>query len=342
MKLPDKPKQPAAFDVARRELCLERRAGLIGTPALHGRVACEARQDDQARRAGRQCPAISLQRLSDDVPSRVRGRGYWMPGEKPPEIAGQIRRRRVPPIALLRQCAADDRLEISVQRRVELTQPGRLVGDDAARKFGKRRRVVAEGSVWSGVGTEGLRAHRHRAVSTPPGRASTCSGLIKEESRQPSGIKGTVERSRRPPMVGGDTEVQQLGLAVWCNQNVGRLQVAVEDATLVGVLHRITHERRKLDAFVRCQLPCVSVIRDRRADDQLHRDEGRRGVIAGMGGIDMGDSGVLELSQRSRLDLEAPADRGGVESAPQDLHCDRAGRMLLARKVHDTPTHPSR
>ena len=139
------PKQPAAFDVARRQLCLERRTGLFGAPALDGRVARHAREDDQARRACHERPAISLQRLSDDVPSRVRGRGYRMPGEEPPEIAGQIRRRRVPPIAFLRQCAADDRLEVSVQRRVERTQPRRLVFDDAARKFGKRRRVAAEG-----------------------------------------------------------------------------------------------------------------------------------------------------------------------------------------------------
>ena len=157
----------------------------------------------------------------------------------------------------------------------------------------------------------------------------------RESPHEPSGIGGDCCKVQPPTDGLGDAEVQQLGLAVRCDQDVGRLQITVEDAALVGVLHRITHQRRKLDAFVRCQLPRVSVIRDRRADDQLHRDERRRGVIAGMGRIDVGDSGVLELPQQLALHLEAPADRGGVESAPQDLHCDRAGRVLLARKVHD-------
>ena len=173
-------------------------------------------------------------------------------------------------------------------------------------------------------------------MSTPPGRASHLLGAHEgERPHEPSGIGGDGCKVQAPADGRGDAEVQQLGLAVWCDQDVGRLQVTVEDAALVGVLHRITHERRKLDAFVRCQLPRVRVIRDRRAHDQLHRDERRRVVIAGMGGIDMGDSGVLELPQQFALDLEAPADRGDIESAPQHLHCDRAGRVFLAREVHD-------
>ena len=260
-----------------------------------------------------------------------------MPGEEPPEIAGQIRRRRVAPIALLRQCAPDDRLEVSVQRRIEFTQPRRLVVDDAARKFGKRRRIIAEGQR---VGQQSEQEDAERVdiracVDPARARQHLLGAHEGESAHEPSGIGGDCCEVQPPADGRGDAEVQQLGLAVWCDQDVGRLQVTVEDAALVGVLHRITHERRKLDAFVRCQLPCVCVIRDRRAHDQLHRDERRRGVIAGMSGIDMGDAGVLELAQQLGLHLEAPADCGCVESPPQDLHGDRAGRVLLARQVDD-------
>src|SRR5262249_45930343 len=59
------------------------------------------------------------------------------------------------------------------------------------------------------------------------------------------------------------------------DQDVGRLDVAVDDPLLVSVLDRLTDRDEELQALARGELGLVAVLGDRDAVDQLHDEERR-------------------------------------------------------------------
>ena len=83
-------------------------------------------------------------------------------------------------------------LEVAVQRRVDLTQPRRLVGDDAARKFGKRRRVATEGQrvCQESEQENAERVHIRARVDTARPREHLLGAHEGESPHEPSWIHG--------------------------------------------------------------------------------------------------------------------------------------------------------
>ena len=129
----------------------------------------------------------------------------------------------------------------------------------------------------------------------------------------------------------GDAEVDDLGRGPAVDlgdQHVARLQVAVDDPLLVGVLHGLADRDEQLQPGPHREPLPVAVVGDRLALDQLHHEE----RLVGLGGAaveDAGDVGVVHQGQRLPLGVEPGQDRPRVhadlDQLEGDLALDRLG-----------------
>ena len=123
----------------------------------------------------------------------------------------------------------------------------------------------------------------------------------------------------------GDAEVDHLGhrpAVVEGDQDVRRLQVAVDHALLVGVLHRLADRDEQRQPLARREPGPVAILGDRHALDQLHHEVG---AAVGLAGVqDLGDVGVVHQGQRLPLLIEAGEHPLGVEAGANHLDGDAA------------------
>ena len=137
----------------------------------------------------------------------------------------------------------------------------------------------------------------------------------------------------------GDAEVQDLRLAALVDQHVRRLQVAVDDAALVGELRRARQLRQQADARAQVGLGLGQVLAQVGAADQLQREPRRRHpahqVLAR--GVQPHDPGMLELAED--LDLAMEALQRPARHAAHHLERHVARRMRFAGQVD--PAHPA-
>ena len=94
----------------------------------------------------------------------------------------------------------------------------------------------------------------------------------------------------------GDAEVEHLGLAGFIDQDVAGLEVAMNDALVVGVLHRVAHPGQQLEARRRVETATAGVLVQGHPADELHGEE-RLAVFTHPRFIDLGDTGMLEPGQ---------------------------------------------
>ena len=98
------------------------------------------------------------------------------------------------------------------------------------------------------------------------------------------------------------------GLAVVAlDQDVRRLEVAVDDPLLVRVLHRRADLAEERQPLREAEPVLVAVVGERDALDQLH-DEERPAAVGGAGVEDLGDVGVVHQRQGLPLGLEPGQD----------------------------------
>ena len=118
------------------------------------------------------------------------------------------------------------------------------------------------------------------------------------------------------------------------NQHVRRLQVAVDDALHVGVLHRVADGDEELDPLSDGLALPVAVGGDRFARHQLH-DEVRAPRRRGARVVHLGDVGVVHHRQGLALLLEARDHLARVHADLDDLERNApAHRRLLLREIH--------
>ncbi len=94
----------------------------------------------------------------------------------------------------------------------------------------------------------------------------------------------------------GDAEVEHLGLAGLIDQDVAGLEVAMNDALFVGVLHRVAHLGQQLEARRRVETATAGVLVQGHPADELHGEE-RLAVFAHPRFVDLSDAGMLEPGQ---------------------------------------------
>ena len=114
------------------------------------------------------------------------------------------------------------------------------------------------------------------------------------------------------------------------DQDVGGLDVAVDDPLLVGVLDRLADADEQLQPLGGGELVPVAVVGDGDAVDQLHDEVGPAGV-GGAGVEHLGDVRVVHQGQGLSLGLEAGDHLVGIHTGLDDLqgHSSPDGTLLL-------------
>ncbi len=114
------------------------------------------------------------------------------------------------------------------------------------------------------------------------------------------------------------------------DQDVGRLQVAVDDALLMRVLHRLADRHEEFQPLFGGEPGLVAELGQRQAVDQLHDEErlagGRQAAVE-----HLGDVGMIHHRQRLPLLLEALQHglrvHAGLDQLQRHLALDRLGLL---------------
>jgi hypothetical protein len=133
----------------------------------------------------------------------------------------------------------------------------------------------------------------------------------------------------------GDPEVEDLGLPAVGHEHVGGLEIAMDDAAVVRVLHGGGQLDREGDPIRDRQLLRAGVVGQRRARDQFHHEMRRRGAVPLREGVDLRDAGMLQPAEHLGFVLEAAEDLGMTIAAPQHFDRHRAARPVLLRGIDD-------
>ena len=132
----------------------------------------------------------------------------------------------------------------------------------------------------------------------------------------------------------GDPEVGHHHAAVLAQQDVGWLDVAMDEAGLVGGTQGVGDLRPEAHDFVRVEKALfVEPFTQRRSTDQFHHDGFGTLVVAGV--VDGHDAGMVEASGGDGLGAK-PDDEGvvGRQMRVQDLDRDRAAQHLIFGLPH--------
>jgi len=170
------------------------------------------------------------------------------------------------------------------------------------------------------AGIDVLLSHRLLGAHVP-GRAELLAILR---------LDGTVDRF-------GDPEIDDLGVRVVprrCHEHVGRLDVAVDDPLLMGVLHPVADLFEELEAFPDAEAAGIAEPGDGLAGHILHREV----WTSILGSACFEDERYVRMAhERERLPLafEASEDLGAVPISPDELQGDPAlDRGLLFSLVN--------
>ncbi len=142
----------------------------------------------------------------------------------------------------------------------------------------------------------------------------------------------------------GDAEVDDLGdgrTVVQRYQDVRGLQVAVNDAFLMGVLHGLAYVEKQPQTVANDEVTFVAEFGDRRSADQLHDEIGS--IARSFAGVQNPcDILMLHQGQRLPLGLESSDHTAGVHARFEHFQCDFAanGPLLLGHKNDAEPAFP--
>jgi len=133
----------------------------------------------------------------------------------------------------------------------------------------------------------------------------------------------------------GQAEVQQLDVAVAGDDDVGRLEIAVHDAVLVGVGQTLGDRNAQTWPLLELQRPTADDLAQGAALEQLHRNEWRAVVLADF--VDHGDVGVVQRRGCLGLALKAqPALGIRGQRGRQQLQRDVAVELGVQRFPHQS------
>src|SRR6185436_11115721 len=132
----------------------------------------------------------------------------------------------------------------------------------------------------------------------------------------------------------GEAEVENLGLLAIGDEDVRRLDVAVQDAARVRGVERVGNLHGEPQQQADGERPAVDLARQRAAFEQLHRDEGAPVVLVYL--VDGADVRVVQRGRGARF-AQKPFDRLRVVRAilRQELQRDLAGQLHVLGEVYD-------
>ena len=291
-------------------------ARLLRLPQRHARPGDE-RHHDHACRDRRD--AVPSQKAACAVARRRRSRLDGQPVEVPPQVSREVGGRRVAPRGLFGECLGHDHVEVAAEGsgrpvwRHGARRRGRRLGDGAL-GLGRAQPIDADRAVPG----EHLEQHQAEAVDVRRRRDRCARELLRRGVR-----RRERPRSARPrhAVVGvreelRDPEVEQLHarpLLGVLDQDVGRLEVAVDDRVQVRVRHGVARLQEQPEAL--CERERPGDVGDRHAVDEFHREVGRavgreaaiqQARHAGM--IEPGEQGALAQEARPEVGPEPGVD----------------------------------
>ena len=263
------------------------------------------------------------------------------------EVAGEGLSGEVAPAGLLAQSLAQDHVEVATEgARARLAAPS-LVGIEVVASQdcagGGGRRLLEDGLgelVWRRTFVAERMAIREQLEEKDPegvdvarrghGLATDLLGAGVGRGHQARVRAREVEARLAGPVTEelGDAEVEQLGPPLAVHEDVGRLQVAMDDEVLVCGVDGLTDLDEEVDTSSEVEVLLTSEGVDRATLRELHHEVGPA-VFGGSAIEQAGDSGVLEVGENLALGSEAPRHFSGGEVAAHDLDRD----LLLERLV---------
>jgi len=135
----------------------------------------------------------------------------------------------------------------------------------------------------------------------------------------------------------GDSEVQEPGHSILGDQNVARLEVAMNHQILVRVLHGRADTEEQLQAGTSRELVQAAILVDRNALHVIHHQVGQP-VLSAAAIQQLHDIGVVQRGEGLPLVPKAMNDFGGVEAGPQhfDGHAHTELLVVALAQVHDS------
>ena len=361
------PREDAAEERRERLRAVRLDAPGFGFPHRLRREGDRAREADRERerRGGddRHRGAMPPRGAAQRVAPRVAPREHRFAGEMSVEIQEQRIGAGVAVALILGEALQADRIEVAAKRRGE-RRGGRLAsplpsgvrkvaaGEFGASARGRNRRRADRVADPAGAATpQGLAIDRRLAaeqfvedhaegvqVAADVRRLGQSVGLL---GAHVLGRPDRVSRFGRRRSIGErlvealrDAEVDHDRLRTrveLVDEDVRRLEIAVQHAAAMGVRHRIDDAPEELDAGPHIEAPRIGVAQDRVAAHVRHREEGTP-VVGGPRLEDAGDARMREPRERLLLALESPQDARAVEAVAKDLDRDEP-----LRRSHRSP-----
>ena len=314
-------------------------------PRLPGGHRAEPGEHDERRGHAGDADAMTSHEGADPVAERGRPRLDRQPLEVPAHVVGEGGDRRVALARLLAQRLHRDRVEVAGDRPATLRR----------RDGGGRRRVALEDLARQLL----LRALPRLAEGVPVGEQ-----LVEEDAERPDvarrGHSLAAELlgrgvARREPSLGEargvpvrllgvqdlrDPEVEQLRHAGGRDQDVPRLEVAVDEQPLVRVVDRGADVAEEREARRDVESVPAAVLQDVDAVDVLH-DEVREPVVRRADVEQARDVRVVERRQDPALGAEAAQHVFGVEPASHELDRDVSAEVGGLVRGQVDATHPA-
>ena len=218
-----------------------------------------------------------------------------------PDIGGQIRGRGIAPLLVLLQRFRDDNFDVATIFAVDRTEHSGFVLADGAHHLVQ----LALRMVGQAAGQQFVADHAERVyIASDVEFRRIGRDLLRAHIRESPNELSNVRRARQERVVvrhARHSEIQDLGLTRLVHQDVAGLQVAVDDAALVGMMDGFRNESDQFEPPACAQLVRVAVVLKGFAANEFHGEVGlcADARIGCSRFVDLRDPGVMETAQRA-------------------------------------------
>ncbi len=342
-------------------------SGPVGAPKADTRAdqAGEGQHGGRGRENHR--PPVARGKFSQRVDRAGRPGGHGLVVEIPFEIGGQPVGRLVTAASVLLQTLHHDPVKVAFEQADQLRRLGgtaRGSGGEFFDREGRQARARAHRFLLADRFAHGINALRQQLLRIK--RRAARQQFIKQHAQavnvaariniKPAHLRLLGAHIRRCPdemmqlrvngRFGktalrrlGDAEVNHLGhrhAVVQRDQDVGRLDVAMDNPLLVCVLNGLADLDEQVEPLLGGELVLVAVFGDLDAAHQFHHEEGASG-LGGSGIEHLGDVRMVHHRQRLALRFEPGHHLLGARAQLDDLERDAPPhRFGLLSHVHHT------
>ncbi len=305
--------------------------GDVGLPGDAGKPGQSRRH---RQHPGDDGAAVTVEKLARQVGGRGRAGRNGLAGQEPADVGRHAFRRGVARGRVFAQRNFEDRVQVPIQPG----RSGRFLRDRVCQRhvagflqfvrIAVRQKLVEQHAQRVDVGCD-----RHRSAGDLLGTGVT------QAYRQPAGGFGPGVRSA--PENFRDAEIEQPRHAAGGDQHVCRLDVAMHDQVLVGVMDGVADLEEQAQAVFQFVFALAAVIQNRLALDVIHHQVGQAGV--GCTAVEQPhDVGVVEGGQRLPLLSETVDDLDAFSAAQDQLDGHLLLELLVRARAQENRAHASR